>query len=62
MAAADEPETIQKENYVLQLYDETKTYSTLHHKFSSRYYVPYQMSSEYFQELKYRGKINFKKS
>jgi hypothetical protein len=44
MAATDEPETIQKENYVLQLYDETETYNILYYTFSSRYFVPYQMS------------------
>ena len=44
MATTDEPQTIQKQNYVLQLYDETETYNILYHKFSSRYYVPYQMS------------------
>ena len=49
MATTDEPQTIQKQNYVLQLYDEPETYNILYHKFSSIYcvpedYVPYQMS------------------
>ena len=44
MAVTDDPQTIQKQNYVLQLYDETETHNILYHKFSSRCYVPYEMS------------------
>jgi len=62
VGATDDPQTIQKQNYVLQLYDETETYNILYHKFSSMELctIP-DVCSQYFQQLKYKGEINFKK-
>lgn len=57
MTATDDPETIQKHNYVLQLYDEIAIYYIL--------YIPNivkDFCNEYFQQLKCKVEMNVKSS